>query len=102
MDNNRNRRNMRRYNNSCGMNMRQPQNQRTNGMNGYMETNAANLSSDSDACPCHTAPNMVLAMAYVPWQHFDDTFEPAKALMTGTIFPELDKPFLGGRGCGCR
>lgn len=39
-----------------------------------------------------------LAMAYVPWQKFKTTYEPAKALKIGTIFPELDKPFLGRRG----
>lgn len=36
--------------------------------------------------------------AYVPWQHFDQMFENLeKAFMTGTIFPELDKPFEGRR-----
>ena len=42
--------------------------------------------------------NEILAMAYVPWQKFHDTYEPAKALKAGTIFPELDKPFLGRKG----
>jgi hypothetical protein len=37
----------------------------------------------------------VPAMAYVPWQTFTKAYEPQKALMTGTIFPELDKPFTG-------
>lgn len=37
----------------------------------------------------------VVAMAYVPWQKFTNTYEPQRALMAGTIFPELDKPFLG-------
>lgn len=39
-----------------------------------------------------------VAMAYVPWQRmvklFDDLEE---AYCTGTIFPELDKPFTGRR-----
>lgn len=39
-----------------------------------------------------------LAMAYIPWQKFSKTYEPQKALMRGTIFPELDKPFIGKRG----
>jgi hypothetical protein len=39
-----------------------------------------------------------LAMAYVPWQQFTSTYEPQKALMVGTIFPELDKPFVGRAG----
>ncbi len=41
-----------------------------------------------------------LAMAYVPWQYYTNTYEPDKALEIGTIFPELDKPFLAeNRGC---
>ena len=39
-----------------------------------------------------------LAMAYVPWQRFGQTYDLAKALCVGTIFPELDKPFCGKRG----
>ena len=37
-----------------------------------------------------------LAMAYVPWQSFRETYEPEDALRAGTVFPELDLPFLGG------
>lgn len=36
-----------------------------------------------------------IAMAYVPWQSFKDIYEPAMALMKGTIFKELDLPFTG-------
>lgn len=41
--------------------------------------------------------NQVVAMAYVPWQNFYKVYEPEKALMVGTIFPELNKPFLWRR-----
>ncbi len=41
---------------------------------------------------------MPLAMAYVPWQNFECTYEPMQGLHAGTIFPELDKPFYGRRG----
>lgn len=44
-----------------------------------------------DVCP--------LAMAYVPWQRWCETYEPAAGFHRGTIFPELDLPFLGGGGC---
>ena len=40
----------------------------------------------------------VLAMAYVPMQQFDETYEPEQALDNGTLFPDLNKPFLGRRG----
>ena len=39
-----------------------------------------------------------LAMAYVPWQKWQDIYEPCKGLEHGTIFRELDKPFLGKGG----
>lgn len=37
-----------------------------------------------------------LAMAYVPWQCWGETYKPAEGWSRGTIFPELDLPFLGG------
>ena len=37
------------------------------------------------------------AMAYVPWQKFKEPYDPSKAFMVGTIFPELNKPFTGKR-----
>lgn len=52
--------------------------------------NGNNRSCSVDGCPA--------AMAYVPWQVWKDIYEPCKALATGTIFAELDKPFLGMRG----
>lgn len=42
-----------------------------------------------------------LAIAYVPWQQWNQTYPLDKAMQAGTIFPELDKPFLGKRGA-CR
>lgn len=39
-----------------------------------------------------------VAMAYVPWQHLTYIYENLdEALMVGTIFPELNKPFEGRR-----
>lgn len=40
-----------------------------------------------------------LAMAYVPWQRWGKLYHPEKALQAGTIFQELDLPFLGKGGC---
>lgn len=38
------------------------------------------------------------AMAYVPWQEFERIYENLEeALAVGTIFPSLNKPFLGRR-----
>ncbi len=39
-----------------------------------------------------------LAMAYVPWQQWQSTYAPERGLVQGTIFPQLDLPFMYG-GC---
>lgn len=38
-----------------------------------------------------------VAMAYVPWQEFQETYELSEALCIGTIFPELNRPFERAR-----
>jgi len=38
-------------------------------------------------------------MAYVPMQHLKTMYEPMDGFVIGTIFPELDKPWLP-KGCG--
>ncbi len=45
-----------------------------------------------------TALDMLpVAMAYVPMQTLGDKYPKDLALKNGTLFPELDKPFLGRR-----
>ncbi len=41
-----------------------------------------------------------LAMAYVPYQQFDDLNDPCKALEQGTLFRALYKPFTGRKRSG--
>lgn len=45
-----------------------------------------------------------VAMAYVPWQQWNTLYDLEKGLETGTIFPELNRPFLGVRNVkgGCK
>lgn len=40
--------------------------------------------------------NPALAMAYIPMQFYRDTYGIEEGFNAGTVFPELDKPFLGG------
>ena len=41
-----------------------------------------------------------VAMAYVPWQKSCTMYENLEeAYKIGTVFPELNKPFLGRRIC---
>ena len=62
-----------------------------------MEQNAMN-------CICREMPKLpecpVVAMAYVPFQTELITYTGVEALNNGTLFPELDKKFYGGKCCG--
>ena len=40
-----------------------------------------------------------VGMCYVPWQTFQPVYPLDKAFCAGTLFPSLDKPFLGKAGC---
>lgn len=44
--------------------------------------------------------NPVPAMAYIPFQQFSQPYSSQEGFKKGTIFPCLDKPFLGEGGCG--
>jgi len=44
--------------------------------------------------------NPVYAMAYIPFQQEESkVYSPDQGLISGTMFPELDKPFYGKK-CG--
>lgn len=58
--------------------------------------NTTNPSGDQVLPADSIDPRLLsLAMAFVPAQSFDTPYEPALAFSRGTIFPALDKPFLG-------
>lgn len=42
---------------------------------------------------------ITLAMAYVPMQEFTDIYDPEQGFSRGTIFAELDLPFMGKGDC---
>lgn len=44
------------------------------------------------------ADHLPVAMAYVPFQKYQQPFDLCYALCAGTIFPDLCKPFCGKRG----
>ncbi len=90
-------------NSDCGREPRMPHrsNAYTPGMN---QRPMANRMPAPRRCPASMdkadpLADMAIAMAYVPWQFMHETYEPDKALQCGTIFPELNKPFLGKGGC---
>lgn len=41
-----------------------------------------------------------LAMVYLPYQKWQDLYNPNDALANGTLFVELDKPFTAGKRGG--
>ena len=41
--------------------------------------------------------NTPLAMAYVPFQKIEGTYNKEEALKAGTLFSNMDKPYLGKR-----
>ena len=45
----------------------------------------------------HCMEDYTPVMAYVPWQEWGRQFGEMEALMQGTLFPALVKPFCGGR-----
>lgn len=57
-------------------------------MNMAMNNESANISRFPRSTP--------LAMAYVPFQQWNETYDDDKALARGTLFPELDLPFSKG------
>lgn len=52
------------------------------------------MQPDKSAFPSQIS----LAIAYVPMQKLGSVYEDEAALEAGTLFPDLDKPFLMGRG----
>lgn len=46
---------------------------------------------------CENIMSYPIAMAYVPAQIFQSTYDLNQSLSAGTIFPELHKPFCGKR-----
>ena len=46
---------------------------------------------------CENISAYPIAMAYVPPQIFQSTYDLNQSLAVGTIFPELHKPFCGKR-----
>ena len=70
---------------------------------------AATVCGTASASDCNTACSqtearqpMALAMAYVPWQRWQETYPLEEGLHRGTIFPELDLPFEGKKKGGMR
>lgn len=89
--------------NSCGS-----VNQRMSGNSGGCSDNRPTASSCGWAAQRPLQPDrentqrdclsdMSIAMAYVPMQRWNQVYDMSRGLTRGTIFPELDLPFVMGR-----
>lgn len=62
---------------------------------------ASNAGDKPSLCciqPRSSLPDsMPIAMMYVPYQQWAKVYDPKVGLERGTIFEELDKPFIGER-----
>lgn len=118
MDSNRTRNDLNHYRQNCGCS-----GSGQNASGRRQPTHAAVRSVSQQDCSCTTGSHQnpvgipapqdcgcgmnagslfdqsVIAMAYVPWQKFEDIWKPGESLHRGTIFPSLYKPFMRG-GCG--
>ena len=63
-------------------------------LDDVLNMTAAAIDSRVDSKCIDTLP---LAMSYVPFQKWRDLYSAEVGLERGTIFSELDKPFLGRR-----
>ncbi len=65
---------------------------------GALLSDDGELPSEAAACPMPRSlfpDEMPYAMAYVPFQKWQKPYDSEAALERGTIFPCLDKPFIG-------
>lgn len=72
-------------------------------MQNRMEFQRCNMSNQMEYDACNEKAdclemNYEPAMAYVPWQSFGALYEPEKSFEVGTMFVEMDRPFLGKGG----
>lgn len=60
-----------------------------------MDTIMNTVDNVNQPCAVFTSQPVSLGMAYVPWQQWRDLYDPVLGFERGTIFSELDKPFIG-------
>ena len=61
-------------------------------------TNYRQMQRTTPVMRKETYDDMSLAMAYVPWQVWRDIYDAEKGFHCGTIFQELNMPYLGKGG----
>lgn len=68
--------------------------------NPYYRSSESFCGSAYDFKPMTSLPeNPMVTMSYTPFQVSMNTYDADEALQNGTLFPCLNKPFLGKGGC---
>lgn len=68
------------------------------------ESNPASIAEEREAIVSNNMSDedphkdIVVGMAYVPWQEWQTPYDAEEAFPIGTIFPDLNLPFLGYEG----
>lgn len=63
------------------------------------------LMPQKESCMGPCLDSLPLGMAYVPLQKFENLYSAEEGLHAGTIFKDLNYPFIVGicgKGCGCK
>ncbi|WP_434310951.1 spore coat associated protein CotJA [Hominifimenecus sp. rT4P-3] len=113
---------MRRRNQDCGCRRPQPQGPAAAGCGRNRQPQGTCGCANKPEMPmpgCNVRPmprtpempvlpdcidSFPVGMTYVPWQRWQNIYDVDHALMVGTIFQDLDYPWMVGGGCGapCR
>ena len=92
---------------NCGINRNMGNTCSNREMNSQDRKSCGSVGTTNVICNCRMdgcdigtehVDKMAPGMSYVPWQKWEDIYCMEKALERGTIFEQLDKPFMGGRG----
>ena len=68
---------------------------------GSNRTMPPSVSPSTPSRPCcniydhDKLSGLSIAMAYVPWQKWEDIYSPEEGFARGTIFAQLDKSYIG-------
>ena len=92
---------------NCGINRNMGNTCSNREMNSQDRKSCGSVGTTNVICNCRMdgcdigtehVDKMAPGMSYVPWQKWEDIYCMEKALERGTIFEQLDKPFMGGCG----
>lgn len=76
---------------------RQPTSGHTHNQTATASVTSCGCGSGNPIVPDTDLGRMPIGMGYVPWQTWGQTYPMEQGFVRGTLFPDLDLPFLMGR-----